>query len=291
MKLWACVIFYRDGVKLLERCLDSLYKNGIDEIVTVDGRYKEFPGKEDFSSLKERQAAMVWMGHYVGSKIGGWSNQMEKRNASISPVPPGDYFLVIDADEALANPIDKSKLIEDAYSVMMFEPKPNTESSVYNVFRNCFKQYPSNRIYKKYPDMEYRNRHCALYRTSLIKNPSDVHSGLVSRDLNIPFLYNGNEPVCLYHYPHLRTPQRQLDDAMYMENRTSEVQVTFRNKPRNSSDVGLVYVKFNANDELKEYHVSYGSFLNQDVFAVDQREFERLVTTYGPYQFTKVDHD
>jgi len=290
MKLWATLIFYRDGVELLEKCLSSLKKNGVDDLIAVDGRYEEFPDKEDKSSNEEIRAMLKYCSFVHGRK-GVWANQMEKRNASIRPVPPGDYFLIIDADEVLANPIDKSKLIEDAYSVAMFEPKPNTESSVYNVFKTCYKQYPSNRIFKKYSDMEYRNRHCALYRTSLIKNPSDVHSGLVSRDLNIPFLYNGSEPVTLYHYPYLRTPQRQLDDALYMENRTSEVKVEFRNKPKVSEDVSLVYVKFNANDELKEYNVDYGSFKDQDVFAVNNRELERLVTTYGPYQFTKVDND
>lgn len=219
MKLWACICFYRDGVKLLERCLNSLYENGVDEIITVDGKYKEFSGKEDFSSLKERQTAMIWMGHYVGAPIGGWSSQMEKRNASIKPVPNGDYFLVIDADEELTTPIDKSKLTLDAYSVQMYE----RENGRIN------KQYPSNRIFKKYSDLEYRNRHCALYRTSQMKDKDkrDVYSGLVSRDLSIPF----TDPlVVLNHYPHERSNERRLAGAIYKENR-SEIPVTLREKP------------------------------------------------------------
>ncbi len=295
MKLWACLIFYRDGVELLERCLSSLKKNGVDEIIAVDGRYKEFPEKGNNSTQKELELVIKYVDVWGGlklSKIEGWDSQIEKRNASIKPVPVGDYFLVIDADEVLASPIDKSLLTGDSYSVQMFEPKPGTESSVENVFKNCFKQYPSNRIYKKYDDMEYRNRHCAIYRTSLIKDPSDVHSGLVSRDLSIPFIYSDGLPVTLYHYPYKRSSERQLADAIYMENRQTEIAVPFKNLDFNTrpikEDVELVHVKFVSNSEMKVYRGVIGDFEDGDTFYCQKKEYNRLVRDFGMFTFRRM---
>lgn len=214
MKLYACLCFYRDGVKLLDRCLSSLKKNGIDEIIAVDGRYKEFPDKDDHSSFQEFQLVDSLCDITIVQR--NWDTQMEKRNVSISFVPNGDYFLIIDADEELTTPIDKSKLTLDAYSVQMYEPQDGRIN----------KQYPSNRIFKKHADLEFRNRHCALYRTSQMEG-GNVYSGLVSRDLSIPF----TDPlVVLNHYPHERSNERRLAGAIYKENRTSEIPVTLRGK-------------------------------------------------------------
>jgi len=214
MKLWAVLIFYRDGVKLLERCLSSLKKNGVDEIIAVDGRYKEFPDLKDYSVAEEVVTVEKYSNFITYYVEMIWKNQMEKRNASIYEVPDGDYFLIIDADEELCNPIDKSKLTLDAYSVQMYEPQNGKIN----------KEYPSNRIFKKHADLEFRNRHCALYRTSLMQD-NNVYSGLVSRDLSIPF----TDPlVVLNHYPHERSNERRLAGAIYKENRTSEIPVTLR---------------------------------------------------------------
>jgi len=214
MKLYACLCFYQDGVKLLERCLSSLKKNGVDEIVCVDGKYKEFPDKEYESSYDEVHMGYDFSDRFGFSKPDGWDSQMEKRNYSIRPVLNGDYFLIIDADEQLTTPIDKSKLTLDAYSVQMYEPQDGRIN----------KQYPSNRIFKKHADLEFRNRHCALYRTSQMEE-NNVYAGLVSRDLNIPF----TDPlVVLNHYPHERSNERRLAGAIYKENRTSEIPVTLR---------------------------------------------------------------
>lgn len=215
MKLWAVLIFYQDGTGLLYKCLNSLYKNGIQDIIAVDGRYKEFPEKEDASSFEEQGSVRAWMGsRYIEARPGGWDSQIEKRNASIEPVPSGDYFLIIDADEELTTPIDKSKLTLDAYSVQMYEPQGTKIN----------KEYPSNRIFKKHADLEFRNRHCALYRTSQMED-NNVYAGLVSRDLSIPFT---DPKIILNHYPHERSNERRLAGAIYKENRTSEIPVTLR---------------------------------------------------------------
>lgn len=226
MKLCACVCFYRDGVKMLERCLKSLKKNGVDITIAVDGAYKEFPvnnikergHKRHGSTPEELKFLNDNLHEYIdmiySALPGGWTSQMEKRNKSIELVHSGSYFLVIDADEELITGIDKSKLTLDAYSVQMYEPLTG-------------KSYPSNRIFKKYRDLEYRNRHCALYRTSKIKDPKDVYSGLVSRDLSIPFT---TPLVSIFHYPSERSNERQLAGAIYKENRTSEIPVKLRGK-------------------------------------------------------------
>jgi len=272
-----CIIFYNDGPKMLERALRSMKNHGVDEIIGVDGGYKEFPDQSENKSgsndgcfeVAEKYCKML----FSAPSLEGWDSQIQKRNCYLKAVEDAEYFLILDADEKLTTNINEDALTEDEYSVWMIEPKGNA-------------QYPSNRIFYKYYDMVYRNRHSAIYRTSLIKNEKDVFSGLINRISNLPYAHNGRgEFIILEHYPYQRSQKRKEQDGWYMENRKTEIDVPMRQTEIDETEDTPITIKYYGNKPYNGYlcpNIQPGQ-----IFEVPVWRFKKLYWDYGPFRFRK----
>ena len=200
--MFAGVIFYNDGPKILEKCLMSLVKAGIKPIA-IDGAFKDFPrleGEEFYSTDGCLEVAKEHSWKVIESPVHGWQDQVHKRNAYLEACPIGSYLMYIDADEILRQEnVDLlHHLNEDAYRII----EHRHESNEY--VRNM----TSVRIYKIYNDLRYKYQHCRLYR---LNNhiESDIDSGLVCKahgEINMKTLLH----ISFDHYKFLR-PKIRVD--------------------------------------------------------------------------------
>lgn len=191
MNIWGCLSFYNDGYDILKRCLDSLKKNGINKLIAIDGPYLGFPiAKHQTFESHPRMVELVKK--YADIFIPGrqWISQVAKRNQYLKKVPNGEYLFIIDADERLMNKVDTDKLkTRDFWNIQMHRPlKPQWGDIRYN------------RFYKKYPDLEYVAKHCALYYTDYCIE-GELYAGLVSRLRNLAFALDvDGKKIIVNHY-------------------------------------------------------------------------------------------
>lgn len=146
--MYACIIFYNDTVELLGRAISSVKRYGFDTIL-VDGAYEEFLHKEVQSTDGCAEYACRLANIYIVPPLGGWKDQVHKRNAAFDAVPMGEYALIIDADEELLK-FDPGELLEDVYRL--------------NIVINSGVDYQSMiRIVKKTRPLIYRHDHSHLF--------------------------------------------------------------------------------------------------------------------------------
>ena len=105
---------------LIKDSVESVLKQGV-EIIAVDGRFRDFPSKENFST----DGTYEYL-EEIGAKIIGVPNltEIEKRNLLFSMTSVGDTVLVLDADECVHGTIPELKadigivaLLEDSHGV------------------------------------------------------------------------------------------------------------------------------------------------------------------------------
>ena len=109
MRIVAALPWYDEPVAFLDRCVRSL-AGVADELVAVDGRWEHYSDTEPVLSHWTQAQAIaraadaialdhrVWMGPNV------WGSQVAKRAALMELASEaGDWILVIDADEYIAN--------------------------------------------------------------------------------------------------------------------------------------------------------------------------------------------
>jgi hypothetical protein len=211
MNLYGCISFFNDGIPMLERALKSLKENGADFIVAVDGSWKGFPlidGEQAEHSLPSQvECVKDYADIYINK---AWESQVEKRNAYLRAVPGLDYFLILDADEQLMNEPDKDKLAErDFWNIRLRSPLSKSKSLlVYN------------RIFKKYDDLAYQKKHCALYYCNYLQ-PGNLKAGLVSLVQDYEFApTRDEEDVLIHHYREERGEKRKKQRMAYAHAKT-----------------------------------------------------------------------
>jgi len=158
------MIFYNEAW-ILERSLKAL-KNRVDWIVAVDGAYEHFP----HSSVASADGSLRIAEHYANtivladSRKDGWPDEVEKRNAYLKHCKPGDWVLVVDADEVLTGHLPK-KLKGPGYRIPIRDRKdryPLTE-----IFR----------LYRKGDATHYEGAHmCVFEDGELLNNREDIET-------------------------------------------------------------------------------------------------------------------
>jgi len=113
MRVVGAVSFYNETEgNLLARCLAAL-RPLVDHLVCIDGAYTDFPlhnnsaASTDGSLDVARSRADVLI---QSPASGPWSSEVLKRNVYLGCGQPGDWFLVVDADEIVEGTIDRAML-------------------------------------------------------------------------------------------------------------------------------------------------------------------------------------
>lgn len=112
MRLIALISWYDEPLPALAACLTSLRRAaGVDHVVALDGRYALFPG-DAYLSPTEQSVAIDFGCRDLGMDLtllapdsGPWPGEPEKRTAlfaaGLEVAEPGDWFLVMDADQVV----------------------------------------------------------------------------------------------------------------------------------------------------------------------------------------------
>lgn len=117
MQLIALLAWYDEEPKHLATCVASLAKAGVGHLVAVDGAYALYPDGEPLSDGRQQLAiqymcAEIGIGLTLHTPRAVWEgNEVEKRQClfdlALTVADEGDWFLVIDADEVIAEaPLD-----------------------------------------------------------------------------------------------------------------------------------------------------------------------------------------
>lgn len=104
--LVATVITYND-IETIETCIDSV-KDKVDRIVIIDGKYRDFPGRYDFSTDGTIEYISRVAGDYkLTFRSIARFDEVTKRNMYFQYISDGDVVLNLDADEVLTGNIPK----------------------------------------------------------------------------------------------------------------------------------------------------------------------------------------
>ena len=131
--LVGCMIFY-DEAWILKRTLKAL-KERVGKVIAVDGPYEHFPHEKTRSvdgscDIAEQLADVVIL---PDRRSNGWHDEMEKRNSYLKFVRPGDWVVVVDADEELQGAFPR--LHGQAYRIRMHERSDPVTMELFRVFK------------------------------------------------------------------------------------------------------------------------------------------------------------
>jgi glycosyltransferase involved in cell wall biosynthesis len=161
-KTLGCSLIVKNESEIIENCLDSLH--GADEIVIVD------TGSTDNTiDICKKYTRKVYTDKWD-------DNFSRSRNVSLRKCTT-DYILIIDADETLAEPIERIKKVLNEYwfkyDGMQVEVKTGAETFMSpRVFRNCKEIYYEGAIHNlptwngSTPELQKRLYNSAFHITS-----------------------------------------------------------------------------------------------------------------------------
>lgn len=169
MKIHAAMIVYNDCT-FLAAALESLKQN-VDSIIVVDGAYQKYyeticehnPQAKPYST--DGTLEIIQLIHDLPpTKIihvpdgKPWLNQLEKRNALLSAIPDGDWFIGIDADEILLGEVREGfKTIMDSGCIVGRVPLYHA-----GLDKDRLHMFWHPRIFRKVEGMHYKGTHWHL---------------------------------------------------------------------------------------------------------------------------------
>jgi len=145
--LVGCVIYYEDCLDLLERCFTSL-RARVDRLVAVDGAYESFPHDLPWSSEAHLQVAKRYADVLWSTGV-PWADEIEKRNSYLEHCDPGDWVLVLDADEELHGRLPVLDEAQVGYNVTLHQ--------------DWLQPRPVFRFFRMSEGLHYRGAHNALF--------------------------------------------------------------------------------------------------------------------------------
>ena len=131
MRVVGCVNVYQDAA-FLEACLAAL-RPQVDRLICVDGAYLDFPAYgPDAGSTDGTQGIARACGELIEAPGGAaWPDEIAKRNAYMAACGPGDYLLVVDADEVLEGELDRTALkARDDWLVELYLVRPSADAGL-----------------------------------------------------------------------------------------------------------------------------------------------------------------
>lgn len=222
--IWACIIFYNDGTKMLKRAIKSCKRAGL-KILAVDGKFSAFDkgnGSHWASTDGCRELAKREADLFVESPEGGWCDkwggQPAKRSVPFEVLEPDDFFINIDADETVAR--GRVSLDSLRYEFMT--------CNVYSMHKKespCILNVRGFRVNKHY---RYRFRHNCIYDDRhYARGNMNPRTGLVLYKYSMlkPMEIKNGTILQLNHYDDQRPEERKgLDDKFY-EDRTENMDI------------------------------------------------------------------
>lgn len=251
------IIFWRDRPELLKKALVSLRKH-TDYIIAVDGKFRDYPSDlPDLSDKDLRDLAL----HYANELIDAPGlSQEEKRNKYLRG-KPGDYYIVLDADEELMFGLSPESLKEDDYLLpIVYDDTVKTRWLVY-------------RIFKQRPTLRYYHWHTLLWVDGL---PIDHEK--------IPM----HPTLRIKHNSCMRTLERQESDTLFVKNRDygadwKQIANMWENGKRGGGRMQLRYKGgLGPQYNCSIYHVKQGQ-----VAEFDEETAERVLRQF-PASFEQV---
>ena len=190
MNIICCIITYND-FPLIKNCIESVI-NKVDKIIIVDGKYKDFPGNNDFSTDGTLE--------YLESidkvkllKLAG-VGEVEKRNTYLLNLADGDVILNLDSDEALINELPELK---SDFGIL---------DLVDGYGRHVQKR--ATRFFRYRKGMEYKYCHYTMYYDNKIVNK-------LQKVVNPDFSFEYISSCKILHNWHLRTDERKYQKEQY----------------------------------------------------------------------------
>ena len=151
----ACIIFFQDGPRLLERCFKSLVGK-VDKIVAIDGAFADFKHDKPWSTDGCLDIARRYADTLIECKE-AWPSQIAKRNSYLTLKNPNDLYLIIDSDEYLKGFIDPT-LEGEAFALDLIDRgTPNLQI----------------RLFRHRDGLEYREKHAWVWLGKRIINHPD----------------------------------------------------------------------------------------------------------------------
>jgi hypothetical protein len=236
MNVYALLSYYDERVEHLERCVRSL-KGFADTLIAVDGAYKTFSGDSPDSSIAER-FAVVDAGRAAGLKRcvynvrERWDSEVQKRATMFEfarqcGATPDDWFLIIDADMALAeftaDARDKLAASDlDVAEVRFQDMQINGVASSTMTFRSMFRALPGLTVERTHylytvpcASCGGSDRYCIACNGTRRRFLWHEPNGQLSRE---PILYLFDD-VTLHHFSSQRDPERRMRAMDYYKDR------------------------------------------------------------------------
>ncbi len=188
--LIGCIITYNDW-PLIKNCVESIVDK-VDSLVIIDGRYKDFPGKDWDSTDGTLEYICGIDKADVISTIG--YSELDKRNRYLEELSDGDIVLNLDADEVLVGEIPTLEAdfgiikLHDGYSKHI--------------------QDRATRFFKYREGMRYKNVHYTLYwHGKMINNLKKV--------IDSKFSFEEIKDFHIVHNWNLRNEPRKHNKSLY----------------------------------------------------------------------------
>lgn len=155
MRIIALLSFYDENPAWLTRCVTSLTKIPVDEIVALDGPYQLYGGPP--RSGRDQYDAIHHGPIPATVHHGGWEgNEIEKRNHLFTlaeeTASPDDWYIVIDADEEVSDTRHNENLhqllsetVFDVATVHLREPGHPQGTMIFPTFPMFFRAIPGLR--------------------------------------------------------------------------------------------------------------------------------------------------
>lgn len=159
MKLVACYCTY-NNFDYLRASLETIHPH-VDQIIIVDGRFENYPGKSNISTDGTLQVALDYQKRLGEDKViilppKLYFDEIEKRNAYLDHLSPGDWLFIIDGDEIPFGYLDLLKGMlaqEKGYVVNVLEYD-------FDITTCDAKRRP--RLVRKIDGMEYAHNHYSI---------------------------------------------------------------------------------------------------------------------------------
>lgn len=167
MRLVACVNFYQDA-EMLRRFLPDLRRK-VDYLVCVDGRYTDFP---EYDSPQSTDGSIEVVAKYADLFIGTprnrfgipipWEDEIAKRTSYLVG-QPGDWYLVVDADEEIEGIPDRDAIAS----------RPDWLVGLKRV-GDATQPYGIHRCFAHRPGLRYHGAHHAVHVLGQIIHPDRI---------------------------------------------------------------------------------------------------------------------
>ncbi len=169
-RIIGCMIFWND-LSMLMHSLPALAEE-VDGLICVDGPYAKFPKSVNPKPVFWPEGTHISTDgsfEYVASfgahiVTGYWANEIDKRNAYLKALAPGDIALVVDADEVLEGELPRhEETLPELARLMCCRTDGVPPYPIFRWFRHTG------------DTMRYKGAHNALWRANDLLNDMNAH--------------------------------------------------------------------------------------------------------------------